>query len=269
MMDMSVRGLRMAAVLAVVVLLAAGCAEEPAAPAVVGGAAPDSDVQVASVDLSDPARNEALDELDAILDADAGPEQAPEPTRPSAPVPAPVPDVPAPTETPTEAPTEEPVESEVPEPTFTPAEAPDRPILLAQRGNTSVSARPVQLNRFVVSDGTPVLAQWEDRVSGEPASTLVVTADVAASAVVLVEPDTGQPLASDRYEVALADGWLIFIEGPFAGQSASPAEGFVLTRVTNASGTTGWYATGDPSTSSFFVFPTDDSDPLLVDLTRL
>lgn len=132
---------RLAAIM-VLVVLATACGGEDAGPprAGVNGSSSEAELPAAaSVDLSDPERNQALDELDAILGADAGPEPvdqtapvaAPESTE-TDPEPNPIArstDVPPATATPKPSPSSQPT------PSFTPdASAPQGPVVPADDG---------------------------------------------------------------------------------------------------------------------------------------
>lgn len=130
--------LRICAIM-VLVVLATACGGEDAGPprAGVNGSSSEAELPAAaSVNLSDPERNQALDELDAILGADAGPEPvdqtAPVAAPESTPEPNPIArstDVPPATATPKPSPSSQPT------PSFTPdASAPQGPAVPADNG---------------------------------------------------------------------------------------------------------------------------------------
>ncbi|WP_164711170.1 hypothetical protein [Euzebya pacifica] len=249
---------RHAAIMALVVL-ATACGGDDAAPSRAGVNNSSSEAELpaaASVNLSDPERNQALDELDAILAADAGPE----PVDQAAPVAGPVPTETDPEPNPTARPT----------PSFTPdAPTSQGPVVLADDGGIRITAEPIGLHLLRIDDDKPALARWPGRNSGEAFASHVVHDRFAAAEIELIDPGTAAPLPADAYTVAAADGWVILVEGSIAGHSYAPADGFVMTRSVSSEGTEGWFVAGESRDASLFVFPTTDGPPVRVDLDRL
>lgn len=266
---------RTAAIL-VLMVLATACGGEEAGPSSAGvnhGGSEETLPASASVNLSDPERNQALDELDAILAADAGPEPVPQTAPAAVAAPAAADPEPEPSPTPTEAAataTPEPAPSSEPTPSFTPdTSSPQGPVVLADESGVRIIAEPVGLLLFRVEGDRTAVARWPGRNSGEAFATHVVHDRFAAAEVELVDPETAEPLPADAFTVAPADGWVILVEGTIAGHSYEPAGGFVMTRSVSADGTEGWFVAGDSRDASLFVFPTTDGPPVRAELDRL